>query len=253
MTGFIPPAPDCALCPRLVDLRQTCQQQHPSWHNAPVNSFGDITARILIIGLAPGLRGANRTGRPFTGDAAGGYLFAMLRRFGLATGEYHEDGDDDIRLVDVRITNAVRCLPPANKPVASEVNTCRPYLAAEIAAMPHLDTIVTLGRLAHDATLRGFGIRPASVPFGHGASQIITSQIITSQIITSPVITSPVIDSEGRTFRLVSSYHCSRYNTQTRRLTDEMFAEIFRMITTSDKTGPDKTGPDKTGQDNAAR
>ena len=221
MTGFIPPAPDCARCPRLVDLRQTCQQQHPSWHNAPVNSLGDITARILIVGLAPGLRGANRTGRPFTGDAAGGYLFAMLRRFGLATGEYREDGDDDIRLVDVRITNAVRCLPPANKPVACEVNACRPYLAAEIAAMPQLDTIVTLGRLAHDAALRGVGIRPASVPFGHGASK--------------------VINKEGRTFRLVSSYHCSRYNTQTRRLTDEMFAEIFRMVTTSDKTDPEKT------------
>ncbi len=226
MTGFIPPAPDCALCPRLVDLRQTCQQQHPSWHNAPVNSFGDITARILIIGLAPGLRGANRTGRPFTGDAAGGYLFAMLRRFGLATGEYHEDGDDDIRLVDVRITNAVRCLPPANKPVASEVNTCRPYLAAEIAAMPHLDTIVTLGRLAHDATLRGFGIRPASVPFGHGASQIINTGGVDSEGTDSGGT-----DSGGRVIRIVSSYHCSRYNTQTGRLTDDMFAEIFRMIT----------------------
>ena len=217
MTGFIPPAPDCAHCPRLVDLRQTCQRQHPSWHNAPVTSFGDITARILIVGLAPGLRGANRTGRPFTGDAAGGYLFAMLQRFGLATGSYQEAGDDDIRLVGVRITNAVRCLPPTNKPVAAEVNNCRPYLAGEIAAMPDLDTIVTLGRLAHDATLRGLAIRPASMPFGHATSQ--------------------VAETKGRSIRIVSSYHCSRYNTQTRRLTDEMFAKIFRMI-----TGPIKAG-----------
>ena len=184
-------------------------------------SLGDVTARILIVGLAPGLRGANRTGRPFTGDAAGGYLFAMLRRFGLATGDYREDGDDDIRLVDVRITNAVRCLPPANKPVACEVNACRPYLVAEISAMPYLDTIVTLGRLAHDATLRGFGIRPASVPFGHAASQNINTG----------GVDSGSVDSGGRVIRIVSSYHCSRYNTQTGRLTDDMFAEIFRMIT----------------------
>lgn len=222
MTGFIPPAPDCAHCLRIVDLRQTCQQRHPSWHNAPVTSFGDVTARILIVGLAPGLRGANRTGRPFTGDAAGGYLFAMLRRFGLATGEYHEDGDDDIRLIGVRITNAVRCLPPANKPVAAEVNNCRPYLAEEIAAMPDLDTVVTLGQLAHDATIRGLGIRPAVMPFGHAASQ--------------------VAKNEGRSIRVVSSYHCSRYNTQTRRLTDEMFAEIFRMITQPNISGRDSAG-----------
>jgi uracil-DNA glycosylase family 4 len=217
MTGFIPPPTNCAHCPRLVDLRQTCQQQHPSWHNAPVTSLGDIAARILIVGLAPGLRGANRTGRPFTGDAAGGYLFAMLRRFGLATGDYHRDGDDDIRLVGVRITNAVRCLPPENKPVAAEINACRPFLVAEIAAMPELKTIVTLGRLAHDATLRGMGIRPSAVPFGHANDQ--------------------AIDVQGRMIRIVSSYHCSRYNTQTGRLTDEMFAEIFQMVTTSDKSG----------------
>lgn len=187
-----------------------------------MESLGDMSARILIVGLAPGLRGANRTGRPFTGDSAGGYLFAMLRRFGLATGDYHDDGDDDIRLVDIRITNAVRCLPPANKPVAAEINACRPYLEAEIAAMPKLDTIVTLGRLAHDATLRGFGLRPSSVPFGHAHDQ--------------------TIDANGRMIRIVSSYHCSRYNTQTRRLTDAMFAAIFRMVTEPDRTSQDGGG-----------
>ncbi len=211
MTGFVPPPRDCAQCTRLVELRQSCRQREPSWHNAPVASFGDITARILIVGLAPGLRGANRTGRPFTGDSAGGYLFTMLRRFGLATGDYREDGDDDIRLAGVRITNAVRCLPPANKPVAAEIHACRPYLAAEIAAMPNLEIILTLGRLAHNATLRGIGWRPACVPFGHASDQ--------------------AIDLQSRMIRIISSYHCSRYNTQTGRLTDEMFAEIFRMIT----------------------
>ena len=217
MAGFVPPVPDCARCARLVHLRQACRQQEPSWHNAPVESFGDITSRILIVGLAPGLRGANRTGRPFTGDAAGGYLFTMLRRFGLATGTYREDGDDDIRLADVRITNAVRCLPPANKPVAAEINACRPFLAAEIDAMPRLDSILTLGRLAHDATLRTAGMRPAAVPFRHAGNQ--------------------PIEIQGRMIRIVSSYHCSRYNTQTGRLTDEMFAEIFRMITRPGNSG----------------
>ena len=211
MSCFIPPSAECAHCKRLVELRQQCRLQHPSWHNAPVESFGAISARILIVGLAPGLRGANRTGRPFTGDSAGGYLFAMLTRFGLATGDYRNDGDDDIQLVDVRITNAVRCLPPANKPVAAEIKACQPYLTAEISAMPRLDTILTLGRVAHDATLRGLGIRPASLPFGHAASQTAIT--------------------DGRQLTVVSSYHCSRYNTQTRRLTDEMFADIFRMIT----------------------
>ena len=210
MTDFIPPPADCQLCPRLADLRQRCRRQEPTWHNAPVDPFGDILAGILIVGLAPGLRGANRTGRPFTGDSAGGYLFAMLKRYGLASGRYREDGLDDIRLHGVRITNAVRCLPPGNKPVAAEVNSCRPYLEAEITSMPNLETIVTLGRLAHEATVRSFGLRPAVVPFGHGAQHDVAVKT--------------------RTVRFVSSYHCSRYNTQTGRLTDDMFADIFRTV-----------------------
>ena len=174
-------------------------------------SLGDLDAHLLIVGLAPGLRGANRTGRPFTGDAAGGYLFAMLARFGLATGTYHKDGIDDIRLNGARITNAVRCLPPENKPVAAEINACRPFLTAEIAAMPNLKTILTLGRLAHDATLRSLDIARRNAPFGHAARVNI--------------------DADGRQISLVSSYHCSRYNTQTGRLTDAMFAGIFEIIT----------------------
>ena len=180
-------------------------------------SLGGLDARLLIVGLAPGLRGANRTGRPFTGDAAGGYLFAMLARFGLADGTYHEDGHDDIGLRGVRITNAVRCLPPENKPVAAEVNACRPFLAAEIAAMPHLETILTLGRLAHEATLRCLDVARRDAPFGHAAHRAVLSG--------------------HRRLSLVSSYHCSRYNTQTGRLTDAMFAKIFEIITGAPEAG----------------
>ena len=211
MSGFVSPALDCGFCPRLVKLRSECRASHPGWFNAPVPSLGDLDAPLLIVGLAPGLRGANRTGRPFTGDAAGGYLFAMLARFHLATGTYHQDGRDDIQLNGVRITNAVRCLPPENKPVAAEINACRPFLAAEITAMPKLNTILTLGRLAHDATLRSLDIARRSAPFGHAAHA--------------------TIEADHRQISLVSSYHCSRYNTQTGRLTDAMFAEIFEIIT----------------------
>ena len=211
MPGFSPPPADCRLCPRLVGLRHDCSEKYPDWFNAPVPSFGDLDARLLIVGLAPGLRGANRTGRPFTGDAAGGYLFDMLARFGLADGTYDRDGHDDIRLRGTRITNAVRCLPPENKPVAAEVTACRRYLTAEIAAMPRLKTILTLGRLAHDATLASLEITRKDAAFGHAACYDV--------------------NTGDRRFRLVSSYHCSRYNTQTGRLTDEMFADIFGIIT----------------------
>jgi len=218
MTRPLLPDADCQACPRLVALRNSCRADHPGWHNAPVPSLGALGSRLLIIGLAPGRQGANRTGRPFTGDAAGGYLFENLCRHGLATGTYHQDGDDDIRLRDVRITNAVRCLPPDNKPVAAEVNACRSFLAAEIGAMPKLDTILTLGRLAHDATCRSLGLRPAEVPFGHGRRWRGVA--------------------DRRELRIVSSYHCSRYNTQTGRLTDAMFADIFREITAGWREAP---------------
>ena len=170
------------------------------------------------MGLAPGRRGANRTGRPFTGDAAGGYLFDMLIRFGLASGRYRDDGMDDIKLHGTRISNVVRCLPPDNKPVAAEINACRSFLKAEIAAMPNLHTILTLGRAAHGSTCRALGLRPAHVPFGHGA--IWQGHV------------------EAHPLRIVSSYHCSRYNTQTGRLTDSMFSDIFRIVADGHRTPP---------------
>ena len=211
MAFRLEPSSDCRRCPRLVSLRRECRAAEPDWHNAPVEGYGSLDAWLLVIGLAPGRRGANRTGRPFTGDAAGGYLFDMLGRFDLASGTYQDDGDDDIRLHGTRITNVVRCLPPENKPVAAEVNACRAFLKAEIKAMPKLDTILTLGRVAHDSTCRTLGLRPAEVPFGHGHCWHG--------------------EAGGRPMRIVSSYHCSRYNTQTGRLTDEMFVDVFRLAT----------------------
>ena len=210
--SFTPPRPGCRRCPRLVDLRRTCRATFPDWHNPPVDSLGSLDARRLIVGLAPGLRGANRTGRPFTGDAAGGYLFNMLARFGLASGTYSADADDDIPLHDVRITNAVRCLPPDNKPIGAELANCRYFLTREIDAMPHLGTILVLGRQAHDAALRCLDQRPSSVPFRHAGMHMV--------------------DYGTRSLRLVSSYHCSRYNTQTGRLTDAMFEEAIDLFAT---------------------
>ena len=207
---FSPPKPGCRRCPRLVALRRKCRIDFPAWHNAPVDSMGALDARILIIGLAPGLRGANRTGRPFTGDGAGGYLFNMLSRFELASGTYDADADDDITLHGVRITNAVRCLPPDNKPVASELANCRFFLRREIKAMPRLETIFALGKQAHDAALHCLGEKLSVHPFRHGGEHNVTH--------------------EGSRLRLVSSYHCSRYNTQTGRLTDAMFADVMQQL-----------------------
>ena len=202
---------DCPLCPRLVALRTRLRAEHDSaadpWHNAPVPAFGPIEARLLIVGLAPGLRGANRTGRPFTGDYAGTLLYATLKRHGFATGDYDARPDDGLALNDCRIVNAVRCLPPENKPVAAEVNACRPFLAAEIAAMPRLAAICTLGGIAHGATLRTLGRRRAEAPFRHGVLHDL---------------------GDGRV--LAPSYHCSRYNTNTGRLTETMFDAVFAAL-----------------------
>lgn len=215
------PGANCRRCPRLGNLRRACRKDYPDWHNGPVHAFGPLDAQLLIVGLAPGLKGANRTGRPFTGDAAGGYLFSMLAKYGFANGEYDDDADDDLRLNGVRITNAVRCLPPENKPVAAEINACRPFLHAELSAMEKLSCVLTLGKLAHDATLRTLGLRVADHPFAHGAEWRI--------------------DLGKRHIRLISSYHCSRYNTQTGRLTDQMFSDIFRKI--RDGGAPNKAQP----------
>ena len=199
------PQPDCTLCPRLVAFRADNRRAHNDWHNAPVASFGPTTARILIVGLAPGLKGANRTGRPFTGDFAGDLLYATLLDIGLARGRYGANPTDGLELVDCRITNAVRCVPPQNKPTPSEITMCRPYLAATIEAMPRLQSIVALGRVAHDSVLTSLQQRKATRPFGHGR-----------------------VHDLGHGRSLHDSYHCSRYNTNTGVLTPQMFRDVLQ-------------------------
>jgi uracil-DNA glycosylase len=197
---------DCPRCPRLVALRQSLREKQPTWHNAPVPSFGPAMARLLIVGLAPGLQGANRTGRPFTGDYAGELLYTTLARFGFAAGEYAARPDDGLRLVDARITNAVRCVPPENKPAGEEIRQCRYFLKATIAEMPNLKALVLLGRIAHDSTVTALGRSLAALPFAHGAQHAADA------------------------LRLFDSYHCSRYNTNTGVLTPDMFREVFAAV-----------------------
>jgi uracil-DNA glycosylase family 4 len=201
-----PAAPDrdCPLCPRLAAFREHNRVDHPDWYNAPVPSFGPADVRLLVVGLAPGLKGANRTGRPFTGDYAGELLYKTLCEFGLAKGRYEQRIDDGLKLIGCRITNAVRCVPPENKPLPVEVRTCRRFLEAEIGALPRLTAILALGRIAHDATLAALGLRPAQYRFGHGVLHDLPSGL-----------------------RLIDSYHCSRYNTQTGVLTEAMFREVI--------------------------
>ena len=175
----------------------------PNWHNAPVSSFGPNEARLLIVGLAPGLKGANRTGRPFTGDYAGDLLYATLKKFGLAEGDYGRSADDGFRLIDCRIANAVRCVPPENKPTLSEIACCRPFLVDEIAGLPRLKAILALGNIAHVSVIRTLGERPAQRPFKHGTLHALNGGLL-----------------------LADSYHCSRYNTNTGRLTVEMFEAV---------------------------
>lgn len=197
-----PPA-DCGRCPRLVAYRHENRRRFPDFFNGAVPSFGDEDARLLIVGLAPGLKGANRTGRPFTGDAAGSVLYPALLALGLACGHYDENGHDDLRLTGVMITNALRCVPPANKPTAAEIRRCNPYLRARIASLSRLGVILALGRIAHDAVLRALGVRLAAHPFAHGTTHVL-----------------------GR-YRLVDSYHCSRYNMNTGRLSEEAFRAVL--------------------------
>ncbi len=201
------PGPDCPRCPRLVEFRERYRRAEPRWHNAPVPSFGELTARLLIVGLAPGLKGANRTGRPFTGDYAGDLLYATLETFELATGTYGERADDGFRLRDCRVTNAVRCVPPENKPEPKEIAACNGFLVAEIAAMPRLKVVLALGAIAHGAVLTALGERKSAFPFKHGAIHALKTGVL-----------------------LADSYHCSRYNTNTRVLTTEMFEAVFAEI-----------------------
>jgi uracil-DNA glycosylase family 4 len=204
----LPLLPDrnCPLCPRLAEFRAQNRAREPGWFNSPVPPFGDPAARLLIVGLAPGLQGANRTGRPFTGDFAGDLLYATLLEYGFAKGTYQARPDDGLALVDCRIGNAVHCVPPQNKPLPLEINTCRQFLIATIASMPRLRAIVALGRIAHESTLKALGLRGAAAPFGHGA-----------------------IHPAGAV-KLYDSYHCSRYNTNTRVLTPEMFRSVFAKV-----------------------
>ncbi len=204
------PGRDCPLCPRLVAFRETWRIAEPSWHNAPVPTFGDRDSRLLIVGLAPGLRGANRTGRPFTGDFAGDLLYRTLIEYGFAAGSYAASPHDGLTLVDAAITNAVRCVPPENKPLPGEIRTCRQFLSATIAGMPRLSAIVALGRIAHDSTVAALGLRQKMVPFGHGAVHTVAS--------------------DHTDLTLHDSYHCSRYNTNTGVLTPDMFRSVFAEV-----------------------
>lgn len=207
MGGFVGPERDCDRCPRLVDFRRANRAQWGDWWNAPVPSFGGEDARLLIVGLAPGLKGANRTGRPFTGDYAGDLLYATLIKFGWARGTYGQRRDDGLELIGCRISNAVRCVPPENKPTPAEAKACRPYLVDEIAALAGLRCIVALGAVAHGAVLAATGRKAAAHPFGHGARHALPGGLT-----------------------LADSYHCSRYNTNTGRLTPAMFEAVFEAL-----------------------
>lgn len=213
---FEGPPKGCPLCLRLVAFREANRKQFPDWHNGAVPAFGSLNASLLVIGLAPGLRGANRSGRPFTGDYAGQLLYPSLLKFGRAKGTYGAEADDGLELVDCRITNAVRCVPPENKPTPAEQNTCRPFLVREIAAMPRLKSILVLGRIAHDAALTTFGLRKAAYPFAHGAQHVFAW------------------DGFEKKLSITDSYHCSRYNLNTGRLTEAMFhAALERAISST--------------------
>ncbi|MEL0105806.1 MAG: uracil-DNA glycosylase [Rhodospirillaceae bacterium] len=207
MVSRLIPAANCRLCPRLAAFRQKNTTANPDWHNAPVPSFGDDDAKILIVGLAPGLKGANRTGRPFTGDYAGDLLYPTLLKFGLAEGTYDERADDGLALIGCRITNAVRCVPPQNKPTGPEVKTCRDFLSKEINGLKSLRIILSLGVVAHNAVMAVFGEKLSARKFKHASVHNLPN---------------------GMT--VVDSYHCSRYNTNTGRLTPAMFHQVFKKI-----------------------
>ena len=204
MTKIMPEAPkDCDLCPRLRQFILDQREKEPDWFNGAVPSFGDARAKLLVIGLAPGMTGANRTGRPFTGDWAGDLLYATLGKFGFTQGSYDRRPDDGLELVGAMITNAVRCVPPQTKPVGAEINQCRPFLKARIDALSQVKVLLCLGKISHDSTVRALGLRLKDHPFGHGSEYQVGD------------------------LTLLSSYHCSRYNTNTRRLTEEMFENVF--------------------------
>jgi uracil-DNA glycosylase family 4 len=212
---------DCPLCPRLVRFREECRAEFPDWWNAPVPAFGDRDAWLAIVGLAPGKHGANRTGRPFTGDYAGELLYGTLLKFGLAEGEYRADPADGLGLKGAIILNAVKCLPPGNKPEPREIATCRNYFEAALAALPKVRVVVALGQIAHVAAARALGLPPASTRFGHGAENVAL---------------------DGRV--LLSSYHCSRYNQNTGRLDAAMFEGVFERALILNSVSPEESVAD---------
>ena len=203
---FVAPV-TCRKCERLAAFIDSHRQQKPDWHNNPVPSFGPISAGVLVLGLAPGLRGANATGRPFTGDFAGQVLYQALIKSGFASGTYQARPDDTVQLHNIRISNAVRCVPPQNKPTAAEIATCRPYLSSELDQMTQLKAILALGRIAHETILRHFDLKLKSFPFAHNRLHELPNGL-----------------------QLLSSYHCSRYNVQTNRLSLEMFDEVCQRL-----------------------
>lgn len=200
----IEPPRDCPLCPRLVEFRETQRAAHPGWHNAPVPSFGDPQAWLAVVGLAPGLQGANRTGRPFTGDFAGVLLYETLLKFGLAEGAFAAKPDDGLELTGAVIINAVRCVPPQNKPTPAEIKTCREFLTPNLEALPNLRVVVALGAIGHQSAVKAMGGRLPKARFAHLAEHVMPSGLT-----------------------LIDSYHCSRYNQNTRVLTAEMFEAVF--------------------------
>ena len=203
-----PEAPkECSICPRLTDFRQDNQQKYPDFFNGAVPSFGQNDARFLIVGLAPGLKGANWSGRPFTGDAAGDILYETLEEYGFAKGTYNARADDGLQLINTMITNAVRCVPPQNKPVGKEIANCRPFLDARIRQLDKLKVIMALGRIAHESVLRTQNKKLAAMPFKHCARHVLNDGLV-----------------------MIDSYHCSRYNLNTRRLTKEMFCDVFDAV-----------------------
>jgi len=201
---------DCALCPRLVAYRNEISAKEPSWFNGAVPSFGDPSAELLVVGLAPGLKGAHRTGRAFTGDWSGDLLYSTIGKFGFSSGTYGGRTDDGLQPKNAMLTNAVRCLPPQNKPIGAEINQCRSYLRAQIDALQNLKVLVLLGKVAHDSTIRSLGLKLKDHPFGHAARYETRLA--------------------ERKISLISSYHCSRYNTNTKRLTPEMFEAVFAFV-----------------------
>lgn len=198
---------NCRKCERLASFLDEVKGKHPDYFCKPVPAFGDANARLVIVGLAPGMHGANRTGRPFTGDYAGVLLYETLYKYGFATKPLSASADDDLQLINCRISNAVKCLPPENKPLPAEINTCNPYIAAELKTLRAGSVILALGNVAHAAVLKAFGLKLKDYKFAHAARHVLPDGLV-----------------------LFDSYHCSRYNTQTRRLTEAMFHEVFDRI-----------------------